>query len=99
MAHVSIHRLVRSLRQAVEANHLDVLTDAELLALCRGTNDPAAFEAIVRRHGERVLAACHTVLSNLTDVEDAFQATFLVLLREVKRIRQPNSLGAWLYGV
>src|SRR5581483_7645696 len=78
---------------------LDDLTDGELLERFRSETDPAAFEAIVRRYGERVLAACHKVLADAADVEDTFQATFLVLLRESASIRKRESLGGWLYGV
>ncbi len=93
-----LNQLVSSLRRTVEAYRLDGLTDAELLERFRAGSDATAFEAIVRRHGERVLAACHKVLT-AADVEDAFQATFLVLLRESHGIRKQQALGAWLYGV
>ena len=33
------------------------------------------------------------------DVEDAFQATFLTLIRKGQTIRRPGSLGSWLHGV
>jgi RNA polymerase sigma factor (sigma-70 family) len=99
MSKAPLTELVRSLRQTVEAYRLDSLEDAELLQRFRCNTDPVAFETIVRRHGERVLAACRKVLSDPADVEDAFQATFLVLLRNAERIRQQHSLGGWLYGV
>ncbi len=93
------HQLVHGLRRTVEAYRLDGSTDAELLERFRTTADPAAFEAIVRRHGGRVLAACHKVLADPADVEDTFQATFIVLLKNAHSIRQQQSLGGWLYGV
>jgi len=99
MPQAPLNQLVRHLRQAVQAHRLDLLSDAELLERFRVRTDPAAFEAIVRRHGERVLAACHKVLDDHADVEDAFQATFLTLLREANGIRNQQSLGGWLYGV
>jgi RNA polymerase sigma factor (sigma-70 family) len=74
-----------------------MMTDAELLhALAR--RDPAAVEAIVRRHGPLVLRVCRDVLGDPDDADDAFQATFLVLVRKAGSIRQPDALGRWLYG-
>jgi RNA polymerase sigma factor (sigma-70 family) len=99
MSRAPLNELVQNLRRTVEAYRLDPLPDAELLERFRRTTDPAAFEAIVRRHGDRVLAACHKVLSDPADVEDAFQATFVVLLREARSVRKRESLGGWLYGV
>jgi RNA polymerase sigma factor (sigma-70 family) len=91
-----LHRLVQTLRSTFNS---DTLTDVELLARFRRDRDPAAVEAIVRRHGPRVLAACRKVLGADAEAEDAFQATFLVLLRNPAAVRQNASLGAWLYGV
>ena len=39
------------------------------------------------------------LLGDVQAAEDAFQATFLVLARKARRIRQPELLGPWLYGV
>jgi len=46
-----------------------------------------------------VLSACRQVLGRTADIEDAFQATFLVLVRKAGSIRKPELLGNWLYGV
>jgi RNA polymerase sigma factor (sigma-70 family) len=85
-------RLVRTLKASVAT---DTLSDADLLARIR---QPDAVEALVRRHGPRVLAACRTILGPAPEAEDAFQATFLVLLRNPAAVRQPDAVGAWLYG-
>jgi RNA polymerase sigma factor (sigma-70 family) len=61
--------------------------------------DEAAFAAILSRHGPMVAGVCQRYLNNPQDVEDAFQATFLVLVRRGRAIRDKDLLGPWLYGV
>ena len=74
-------------------------SDGELLQQFVTCEDEAAFEALVRRHGPMVLAVCRRVLQDGHDAEDAFQATFLVLVRKAGSIGKPELLGNWLYGV
>ena len=76
-------------------------TDTELLDrfLARGDGGEAAFEALVNRHGSMVLGVCRQILNSSADVDDAFQATFLVLVRQAGSIRKKDSLGPWLHGV
>jgi RNA polymerase sigma factor (sigma-70 family) len=74
-------------------------SDAQLLTRFRTGRDGAAFAALVRRHGGLVWCACRRVLGVGPDAEDAFQATFLVLLRKAGTIRDRQSLPAWLYAV
>src|SRR5437764_1053335 len=73
--------------------------DAQLLERFRADRDPAALEALVRRHGPLVLAACRKVLTADADIDDAFQATFLLLIKNAHAIRDGRALGGWLYGV
>jgi RNA polymerase sigma factor (sigma-70 family) len=61
--------------------------------------DEAAFEVLLARHGPMVLDVCRRVLQDQQTVEDAFQATWLVLIRKAGSIRQSEVLGNWLYGV
>jgi polysaccharide biosynthesis/export protein len=75
------------------------LSDGELLRRFATASDAAAFETLVQRHGPMVLGVCRRVLHDTHTAEDAFQATFLVLVRKARAIRRPELLGNWLYGV
>jgi RNA polymerase sigma factor (sigma-70 family) len=75
------------------------LSDGTLLHRFVANRDEDAFAALVGRHGPMVWALCRRILHNLPDAEDAFQATFLVLVRKANSIRQPDLLGPWLHGV
>src|SRR5215467_2958000 len=75
------------------------LTDGQLLARFVTARDEAAFAALVRRHGPMVLGVCRRLLHDAHEAEDAFQATFLVLVHKARSIGRPESLGPWLHGV
>jgi RNA polymerase sigma factor (sigma-70 family) len=86
--------------QDVTATHQYVdCTDRELLQAFLVQEDQAAFSALVKRHGPLVLAVCRRMLPQVQDSEDAFQATFLLLVRQAASIRKPESLASWLHGV
>ncbi len=74
-------------------------TEGELLERFVTRHDEAAFEAIVARHGPMVLRVCRQLLRDPNDVDDAFQATFLVLVRKAGSLKRCDLLGNWLYGV
>ena len=61
--------------------------------------DEAAFAELVRRHGRLVWAACRHLTGSDAEADDAFQATFLVLLKNANKIRDVGRLSAWLHGV
>ncbi|WP_074305351.1 RNA polymerase sigma factor [Singulisphaera sp. GP187] len=75
------------------------LDDDELLKQFVVERDEVAFAALVARHGRMVLGVCRRILHDEHDVEDAFQATFLVLVSRAKAIRDAGLLGHWIYGV
>lgn len=75
------------------------MTDSELLIDFINKRDENAFAEIVLRYERLVWSVCYSLLINHSDREDAFQETFLVLARKAHRIRKPDSLSNWLYGV
>jgi RNA polymerase sigma factor (sigma-70 family) len=94
-----LSELVRHLGRVAVRDGLAPLADGELLRRYAADRDPAAFEALVRRHGAMVLGACARVLGRGGDAEDAFQATFLALVRHARAVRADGSLAGWLYRV
>ena len=94
----SLPRAVHRLRAAIILDRPTV-SDADLLRKFRESRDSTAFESLVRRHGPGVMSACRKVLSDDSDVEDAFQAAFLILLRDGHSIKKDAAVGSWLYGV
>lgn len=75
------------------------IADSELVRRFAEVRDELAFEVLVWRHGAMVLGVCGRVLGRSGDADDAFQATFLVLVRYAHTIRACDSLAAWLYRV
>jgi RNA polymerase sigma factor (sigma-70 family) len=76
-----------------------VLSDAELLRRFVAYRDEHAFAALVVRHGPMVFGVCRRLLRHAQDAEDAFQATFLILVRKAAVIGRRELLANWLYGV
>jgi RNA polymerase sigma factor (sigma-70 family) len=74
-------------------------TDAQLLESFIARQDEGSFETLVRRHGPMVWTVCRRVLGHVQDAEDAFQATFLVLVRKAASVKPRSMVGNWLHGV
>src|SRR5438270_140737 len=99
MAAVQLRKVVCQMRSVLAMRETEGLTEADLWERYVQERDEAAFETLVRRHGPMVLGVCRRILRNEQDAEDAFQATFLVLVRRAASIQSPATLAAWLHGV
>jgi RNA polymerase sigma factor (sigma-70 family) len=75
------------------------LRDDQLLERYLARRDELAFETLVERHAAMVLAVCRRSLADPGDLDDAFQATFLVLARRSCVVRDQKALASWLFGV
>jgi RNA polymerase sigma factor (sigma-70 family) len=89
---------LRQLRYSLAAAN-EGLADADLLERFLARRDEEAFAALLGRHGPMVLGVCGRVLGDTHAAEDAFQATFLILVRRAGAIRKRAALGSWLHGV
>src|SRR5437588_477215 len=90
--------VVRHIRKLAGPAASAPTTDKELIERFAAQCDEAAFEEIVRRHGPMVLGTCRKLLRDGHDAEDAFQATFLILVRRATAVCWRETLGGWLHG-
>ncbi len=90
---------LRDLRSVVRLPREEQIADDELVRRYAEEREEAAFAALVRRYGPMVLRVCYRVLHRSHDAEDAFQATFLILAREVASLRQRGAVGSWIHEV
>ncbi len=91
--------VLRQVGRAFGAGTVAGLSEGQLLDRFLAVRDEAAFEALLVRHGPMVLGVCRSTLDDPRDVEDAFQATFLILVRRGEGLRDRDLLGPWLFGV
>ena len=97
--------VLRHVRTLFGAGAAGGASDGQLMERFRERGDrqdgeaEAAFAVLVARHGPMVLGVCRRALRDPDAAADAFQATFLVLVRKAHSLRIEDSLGRWLYGV
>jgi RNA polymerase sigma factor (sigma-70 family) len=99
MASGQLQTVLRHVRQIIGAPDAREWSDAALLERFARYGDDNAFAVLVRRHGNLVQAVCWRVLRHAQDVEDVFQATFLVLARKAGQLRWRGSVSSWLHEV
>jgi RNA polymerase sigma factor (sigma-70 family) len=98
MATAQLSEFLQHLRAVMLLTDDTRLTDAQLLSRFVDHRDEAAFEALVHRHARMVWGVCCRLL-RLQDAEDAFQATFLVLVRRATCVFPREMVAKWLHGV
>jgi RNA polymerase sigma factor (sigma-70 family) len=99
MTNCPVSEVIPYLRRTVLLPQGAGLTDEQLLSRFLDRRDEAAFAALLQRHGPMVWGVCRRLLANYQDAEDAFQATFLVLVRKAATVLPRERVGPWLYGV
>src|SRR5262245_42039573 len=99
MATGPLDTLMRQIRSLVSGPASSGTTDGQLLERFAVRHDEAAFEALLQLYGALVLGVCRRVLNDANDVEDAFQATFLVLVKKAGTLDRGRPLLNWLYTV
>jgi RNA polymerase sigma factor (sigma-70 family) len=98
MANAHFDLVLQHIRRLTDAETLAAATDAELLERFVQDKEEAAFAMLLRRHGPMVWNVSRRLLRRPHDAEDAFQATFLLLARNARSVRKPESVGSWLHG-
>ena len=99
MAKTDTGQLLREVRNLIGNGDPDSLPDGQLLARFVDQRDESAFEVLVRRYGRLVFGVCRRVLDDPHSAEDAFQATFLVLVHKAPSLDRRRSVADWLYTV
>jgi RNA polymerase sigma factor (sigma-70 family) len=91
-----LKKVIDHLRKSLDPTGI---SDGQLLTRFIAERDEAAFSALVRRHGPMVLGVCRRILGNAHDTDDAFQATFLVLVQKARSVLNHEAIGSWLHTV
>lgn len=99
MAAGTLTKMVDRLRATSQRKVAAFVSDGQQLERFIASRDEAALAELIRRHGPMVFGVCCRILANHADAEDAFQATFLVLVRKAPQVVPRELVGHWLYGV
>lgn len=70
-------------------------SDVELITACR-TGDGLAWDALVERYQRLVYTIPARYGLTPAEIDDVFQSTWLSLLRNLKTLREPDRVSAWL---
>jgi RNA polymerase sigma factor (sigma-70 family) len=75
-----------------------VVDNSQLVAMSLG-GDREAFRQIVERYQNLVCALAFSACGNVAKSEDLTQETFLVAWQQLRELREPENLKAWLCGI
>lgn len=73
----------------------EAVPEAELISRAVG-GDEGAFEAIMRRHNQRLFRTARSIIRNDAEAEDAVQESWLHAWRALARYRAESSFSTWL---
>jgi RNA polymerase sigma factor (sigma-70 family) len=99
MATSPLSQVLQQFRRVAVLRDGEGMSDGQLLESFLARRDTAALDTLVRRHSAMAWGVCRRILHNHHDAEDAFQATFLVLVRRGESIVPREMVASWLYGV
>ena len=98
--------MIRDLQVLYRVGSLSGLTDRQLLERFRSASSAgddvaaeSALSILVERHAAMVWNVCRSLIRDRHDAEDAFQATFLILVRKARSLNVVETLGPWLHVV
>src|SRR5262245_41367163 len=97
--HTRLSHAVRGLMERAARPPGGRASDRELMERFERDGSQDAFAQLLDRHGAMVRAVCRRHLRDAHDAEDAFQATFLVLIRKAGRVAWRECVGGWLFEV
>jgi RNA polymerase sigma-70 factor, ECF subfamily len=75
------------------------MTDERALVAASRDGDPAALEALVRNHQDRVYGFAMRMCRNAEDAKDILQDTFLGVIRSIREFREESKFSTWLYRI
>lgn len=81
-----------------EAMHTAERNDAELVAESLGGSRDA-FRQIVERYQTLICSLAYSATGNVSQSEDMAQETFLAAWKQLRALREPDKLRAWLCGI
>ncbi len=87
-----------SASKAQERSRAERAADDGLVAQLRA-GDPAAFEGLVDRYGNKIYRLAAGITRNSADAEDICQEVFLSVLRNIHTFERRAALGSWIYRI